>query len=54
MRSAPDFTQAVVVMFGVNITWIFFAIWAFWGLLAVALLGWAVNRWMSWLERRRG
>lgn len=54
MNSAPDFTKACIVMFGVNLTWIFFAIWAVWGLLAVAVLGWVVNRWLSWLERRRG
>ncbi|MEL7099967.1 MAG: hypothetical protein AAGM84_14165 [Pseudomonadota bacterium] len=52
--SAPDYTTACIVMFGVNLTWIFFAIWAFWGLLAVALIGWGLNRWMAWLERRRG
>jgi len=52
-RSAPNYTNACIVMFGVNVAWIFFLIWAVWGLLAAALLGWAVNRWMVWLERRR-
>lgn len=41
---APDFTTACVVMFGVNITWIFMVIWAIWGLIAVAAIGWVVNR----------
>lgn len=42
--AAPDFTQACIVMFGVNLTWIFVVIWAIWGLLAVAITGWLVNR----------
>ena len=41
---APDFTQACVVMFGVNLTWILMVIWAWWGLLAVAVTGWVVNK----------
>lgn len=42
--AAPNYTQACVVMFGVNLMWIFMVIWAIWGLLAVALTGWAINR----------
>ncbi|MDF1728304.1 MAG: hypothetical protein P1U53_11210 [Sulfitobacter sp.] len=42
--AAPDFTQACLIMFGVNLTWILFAIWAIWGLVAAACLGWAVNK----------
>ncbi len=42
--AAPNFTQACVVMFGVNITWIFMVIWAVWGLLAVAVIGWVLNQ----------
>lgn len=37
--SAPNYTQACIVMFGVNILWIFMVIWALWGLVAVALSG---------------
>ena len=50
---APDFTKACIVMFGVNITWIFMAIWAVWGLVAVAVTGWCINRAISVLEARR-
>ena len=53
-KSAPDFTQTCIVMFGFNITWIFLLVWAIWGLIAVAALGWAINRWVGWLEQRRG
>lgn len=52
--SAPNFTKACIVMFGVNITWILFALWAFWGLIAVAATGWIVNRLLTWIEDRRG
>ncbi len=51
--SAPDFTQACIVMFGVNIAWIFLAIWAIWGLIAVAGAGWCLNRLISYIEVRR-
>ena len=35
--SAPNYISACVVMFGVNILWVFMLIWAIWGLPAVAL-----------------
>ncbi len=41
--SAPNYISACVVMFGVNILWLFMLIWAIWGLPAVALSGWAVK-----------
>ena len=51
--AAPDFTQACVVMFGVNLVWVFMVVWAVWGLIAVALLGWVVNQWVIWVDIRR-
>lgn len=51
---APNFTTACVFMFGVNIAWVFVAIWAIWGLVAVAALGWAINRAITFFEARRG
>lgn len=50
---APDFTQACIFMFGVNVVWIFFAIWAIWGLIAVAAAGLAINRIISFLAARQ-
>lgn len=52
-QSAPNFTNACIVMFGVNLSWVFLLLWALWGLLAVAALGWSLNRWMTWLEARK-
>lgn len=51
-RSAPDFTNACVVMFGVNLSWILFAIWSIWGLLMAILFSWAINHTMTWLHAR--
>ncbi|KEJ89204.1 hypothetical protein [Sulfitobacter donghicola] len=51
--SAPNFTKACIVMFGVNITWIFMAIWSIWGLIAVACTGWCINRVISFIAARR-
>jgi len=44
---APNYTNACIAMFGVNITWILVAIWAIWGLVAAALLGLGVNHLME-------
>lgn len=51
--SAPNFTQACIVMFGVNIAWVFMAIWAIWGLVAVAGIGFIINRAISYIAARR-
>ncbi|WP_289080041.1 hypothetical protein [uncultured Sulfitobacter sp.] len=53
-QAAPNYTSACVVMFGVNILWLFVVIWALWGLLAVALSGWAVNAMIDRIAARRG
>lgn len=52
--STPNFTNAAVVMFGVNITWIFLTIWAVWGLIAVAAAGWTVHHIINFIDKRRG
>ncbi len=51
--SAPNFKNAAIVMFGVNITWIFVTIWAIWGLIAVAVTGYAINHIINFIEKRR-
>lgn len=51
--AAPNFTKACIVMFGVNLAWIFFALWAVWGLIAAAATGWGINRLIAYIEARR-
>jgi hypothetical protein len=51
--AAPNFKNACVVLFGVNITWVLFVLWAIWGLVAAAALGWCINRCLSLFEARR-
>ena len=57
MGRAPNYTNACIVMFGVNITWALVAIWAIWGLIAAILLGLGVNhlieRVQVWAARRQ-
>ncbi len=50
--AAPNYTNACIVMFGVNIAWIFMVIWAIWGLVVVMVLGAAINHLMTRLENR--
>ena len=50
---APNYTNACIVMFGVNLTWILLFLFAIWGLIAAVFVGLAVTRWLTWLETRR-
>ncbi len=51
--SAPNFTQACIVMFGVNVLWVFMVVWVVWGFMAVALLGLALNTLIDRIAARR-
>ncbi|MGB3243289.1 MAG: hypothetical protein WBB25_02045 [Sulfitobacter sp.] len=51
--AAPNYTAACIVMFGINLTWMLFVIWAVWGLIAVLATGWAVNRTISYVDVQR-
>jgi hypothetical protein len=51
--SAPNFKQTCIVMFGINIAWVFFVIWSIWGLIAVASTGWCINRAISLIASRQ-
>ncbi|MEX0340142.1 MAG: histidinol phosphate aminotransferase [Arenibacterium sp.] len=54
ITAAPDYTAAALTMMGVNLTWIFFALWAVWGLVPVLLVALGLNHLLSrWQERRR-
>ncbi|MEM9550948.1 MAG: hypothetical protein AAGA05_07220 [Pseudomonadota bacterium] len=51
---APDYTQAALTMLGVNLMWIFFVIWAVWGLGPVLVLAALINHGISRLKDARG
>lgn len=50
--SAPNYTNAALVMGLVNLLWIFGVIWALFGLVAVMAVSWVLNRGIDWLGRR--
>lgn len=52
--TAPNYTQACIVMFGVNILWVFMVLWAVWGLVAVAIMGWTIKTLIDRIAARRG
>ncbi|MCR9127248.1 MAG: hypothetical protein NXH82_14130 [Rhodobacteraceae bacterium] len=54
IRSAPDYTVPALVMMGVNLIWIFLAIWAAFGLLPVLLLALGLNHVLERVAARRG
>ena len=43
LGTAPNYTTACIVMFGVNLAWVLVVIWAHWGLVAAVFLGACVN-----------
>ncbi len=51
--AAPNYTNACIVMFGVNLTWVLMLIWAVWGLIAVAATGWVLNRVIARIDAAR-
>lgn len=50
----PNYTNACIVMFGVNITWILVVIWAVWGLVAAVLLALSLHHLMDRLRAWAG
>lgn len=53
LGSAPNFTGACIVMFGVNLGWVLLFFFAVYGLVAAVFLLLVVNHWVNWLEQRR-
>ncbi len=51
MQSAPNYTNAALLMGFVNLIWIFIAIWALIGFPAVLIAGFILNRLISGLAR---
>ena len=52
LGSAPNFTGACIVMFGVNLAWILLFLFAIYGLVAAVFVGLVVNHWVNWVEHR--
>ncbi|SFE65548.1 hypothetical protein [Roseivivax sediminis] len=50
---APDYTNAALAMGLVNLLWILGVIWVLFGLPAVLLIGWGLNRLIDRLAARR-
>lgn len=53
LKSAPNYTNATLVMGGVNLIWVFMVIWASFGFAAVLATGYALDRLILWLSGRR-
>lgn len=51
--AAPNYTNACIVMFAINLSWVLIALWAAWGLLAVIAAGWLINRTITHIEDAR-
>ena len=53
MKRAPDYTNAALTMLGVNLIWIFVALWTTLGFLAPLALAALLNHAISRLAARR-
>lgn len=53
LDSAPNYTNAALVMGAVNLVWVFLVIWATLGFVAVLATGYALDRLIMWRARRR-
>ena len=53
-RSAPNYTVPALVMAGVNLMWVFLAVWAVWGFVPVLLLSVLLTHFLDRMAARRG
>ncbi len=53
MPSAPNYTNAALAMGLVNLIWIFFVLWASFGLPVVLLAGYGLNLLINQISNRR-
>ncbi len=53
MDAAPNYTNAALVMGLVNLLWIFTALWVAFGLPAILVLGYALDKLISRMGRTR-
>lgn len=52
MSEAPNYTNAALIMGGINLFWIMTVIWALYGFLAVLALGYGLDKLISRLRRK--
>lgn len=52
VREAPNYLNANIAMFGVNLTWVLFVIWATMGFIYVILAGTLINAGLTYLKTR--
>ncbi len=52
MREAPNYLNANIAMFGVNLTWMLFVIWATMGFVYVVIAGVIINTGITILHAR--
>lgn len=50
---APNYTNACIVMFGINLTLLLLFLFALWGLLVAVFVALSVNHWLNWLDFKR-
>lgn len=53
LDAAPNYTNAALIMGLVNLLWIFMALWAAFGLPTIMLIGYILDKLISWMARRR-
>lgn len=52
LPEAPNYTNAALVMGLVNLLWVFFALWAVFGLPVVLLMGFVLDRLITRIGQR--
>ncbi len=52
LREAPNYTNAALIMGGLNLFWIMTVIWAMWGLPTVLAVGYLLDRLIRRIGRR--
>lgn len=52
MREAPNYTNAALIMGGLNLFWIMMVVWVAYGMVAVLALSFALERGIHWLSHR--
>lgn len=53
-KKAPDLLEAALSFIGINLMWVFFAIWVLYGMVPVLLLALFINHMITRLEIKLG